>query len=247
MRKNILVLFFLLFCSLANTYFVFDEARILSAQEQSAVESVIGQWTQQTKHQMAVVTVKSLNGQSVEEYAVKKFSQLGIGQKGKNDGLLFVVAPNDRKMRIEVGYGLEGFLPDGLVGEIRDKYIIPFFKINQFGLGILNGTKALIIYEAQREGIALPDLDTNQLAEPAIQNIQLSKGQMIAGIFFFAIFLLVFIAIVRALGWDVVWPFLLMMLFSSGGGRSNRNGGFGGGFGGFGGGMSGGGGASGGW
>ena len=77
------------------------------------------------------------------EYSTNLFRQFGIGDKEKNNGLLILIALEERKSRIEVGYGLEGVLPDGKTGRIQDEYMIPYFKDNNFDEGILNGYKAL--------------------------------------------------------------------------------------------------------
>ena len=95
----------------------------------------------QTTAEIAVATVTSLDGMSVEEYANRLFKEWGIGQKGVNNGVLILVAPSERKMRIEVGYGLEPILPDGLAGQIIREQFTPAFKDSRFSEGILLGTQ----------------------------------------------------------------------------------------------------------
>jgi uncharacterized protein len=94
--------------------------------------------------EMAVVVIKSLDGRSIEEFAVKLFELWGIGKKNKDNGLLFLWSPADRRVRVEVGYGLEGALPDGKVGAILDTYVIPRFKAGEFDQGVLDGVDALL-------------------------------------------------------------------------------------------------------
>ena len=94
--------------------------------------------------EMAVVVIKSLDGRSVEEVAVKLFELWGIGKKGKDNGLLFLWSTGDRRIRVEVGYGLEGALPDGKVGAILDTYVMPRFKTGDFDRGIVDGVDALL-------------------------------------------------------------------------------------------------------
>ena len=82
--------------------------------------------------QIVVVTVQSLGGQSIEEYATELFRKFGIGDKEKNNGVLLLCSTGDRLFRIEVGYGLEGRLTDGKTGRIQDEYIIPYLKENDY-------------------------------------------------------------------------------------------------------------------
>ncbi len=88
-----------------------------------------------------MATVPSLNGMSVEEYANKLFAEWGIGQKGKDNGVLVLVAPSERKIRIEVGYGLEPILPDGLAGSIIRDQFIPAFRKSDYQSGVLDGVR----------------------------------------------------------------------------------------------------------
>ena len=104
---------------------------------------------------MAVVVIRSLDGQSIEEAAARLFSLWGIGKKRKDNGLLFLWSTGDRRVRVEVGYGLEGALPDGKVGAILDAYVIPKFKGGDFDQGVLDGVDALLRV-ARSEPIELP-------------------------------------------------------------------------------------------
>ena len=108
------------------------------------LNALIGGLQRTTGAEMAVVVVRSLDGQSVEEYAVKLFELWGIGKKGQDNGLLLLWSTTDRRVRLEVGYGLEGTLPDGKAGAIIDTYIIPRFKAGQFDEGVLAGVDAIV-------------------------------------------------------------------------------------------------------
>ena len=90
------------------------------------------------------MTLESLNGANIEEYSLELGRRWGIGQKGKDNGALLVVAPNDKQIRIEVGYGLEGILTDALSGNIINYYIIPEFKKGDIQNGIKIGTQKII-------------------------------------------------------------------------------------------------------
>ena len=113
-----------------------DFAGILDAPTRDALEQRLKDVEAKTSSEIAVATVKSLDGMSVEEYANRLFKEWGVGQAKTDNGVLILVAPNEREMRIEVGYGLEGVLPDGLAGEIRDEQFLPRFRDNDYAGGI---------------------------------------------------------------------------------------------------------------
>lgn len=119
---------------------VTDLADVLSDAEEQALRTLAADVEQGTTVEIAVVTVRSLDGVSVEEYATKLFAAWGIGQAGKDNGVLILVAPSQREMRIEVGYGLEGVLPDGLAGQVIRESFTPAFRDNAYGRGIVEGT-----------------------------------------------------------------------------------------------------------
>ncbi len=119
---------------------VSDFAGILSETSKSQIDVQLAEVKKSTGAEIAVVTVTSLEGMSVEEYAVKLFNAWGIGEKGKDNGVLFLIAPNERKARIEVGYGLEPVITDGRAGEIIRENVIPFFKAGDYDQGILQGS-----------------------------------------------------------------------------------------------------------
>jgi uncharacterized protein len=122
---------------------VHDFANLLSAEERASLEDLATAVERQTTAQLAVVTVASLRGQTVDAYAHELFNEWGIGRKGVNNGVLLLVALTERRMRIEVGYGLEPLLTDSLCGKIRDQAIIPRFKSNDYAGGIIAGTQRI--------------------------------------------------------------------------------------------------------
>lgn len=123
---------------------VTDVPRALRTDTVARLNSTIGEFERTTGAEMAVVVIKSLDGVSVEEAAVKLFELWGIGKKGKDNGLLLLWSTGDRRVRVEVGYGLEGTLPDILVGRILDTYVIPKFKAGDFDQGLIDGVDALV-------------------------------------------------------------------------------------------------------
>jgi uncharacterized protein len=122
---------------------VHDFANLLSPAQQASLEILAQSVERQTTAEIAVVTVPALDGQTVESYAHALFNSWGIGQKDVNNGVLLLVAPKERRMWIEVGYGLEPLLTDSLCGEIRDQQIIPPFKAGDYPGGIIAGTERL--------------------------------------------------------------------------------------------------------
>ena len=133
---------------------VTDMPHVLRTETVARLNSTIGDFERSTGAEMAVVVVKSLDGVSVEEAAVKLFELWGIGKKGKDNGLLLLWSTGDRRVRVEVGYGLEGTLNDGKVGAILDTYVMPKFKAGDFDQGLIDGVDALT-RAARAEAIAL--------------------------------------------------------------------------------------------
>ncbi|MEA4854884.1 MAG: TPM domain-containing protein [Solidesulfovibrio sp.] len=123
---------------------VVDNAHLLSPQAASALDARLAEFERTDSTQVVVLTIPSLEGESLEEYAIKVAQAWGIGQKGRDNGALLLVAKGDRKVRIEVGYGLEGRLTDALSGRIIDYAIVPSFKAGKFDAGIENGVSAII-------------------------------------------------------------------------------------------------------
>ncbi len=119
-----------------HTGAVTDLASVLSPAAEQEIIARLADVEARTTAEIAVATVQSLDGMSVEDYGNRLFRQWGIGQKGKDNGVLILVAPSDRKVRIEVGYGLEGVLPDGLAGDIIRSQAIPAFRDGNFEEGI---------------------------------------------------------------------------------------------------------------
>lgn len=193
--------------------------------------------------QLTTVIIDTIGNMTIEEYAVELFRKWGIGQKGKDNGVLLLVAIKDRQMRIEIGYGLEGAIPDGKAGRIRDEYIIPYFKEGDYSKGVYYGYLALAKEIAKEYNIDLA-FDINSQLPATTQNRRPAIEEFIIFVVTLIIVLLILSAGVRYRG-----PMGPSGPFGPGGFGSSRGfkGSSGGGFGRFGGGRSGGGGASGKW
>jgi len=225
--------------------YVVDLAGIIDDRVENNLNGYLKELEQKTTAQVVVLTVQSLEGASLEEFSLTTaHDRWKLGQKGKDNGVLLVVAFEDRKYRFEIGYGLEGVLPDSLVGTIGRQYLVPYFKKGDYSAGIFAATLATINEIAASEGVeitGMPKLTRNMYAGKT------RKGGGIIGMIF------TLILFIGAIILFITNPRLfLLLLFASSMGGGRRGWGDGGGFGsggGFsgGGGGFGGGGASGGW
>jgi uncharacterized protein len=225
--------------------YIVDLAGVIPGEVQTRLNSYLRELEQKTTAQVLVLTVQSLDGQSIEEFAFTTKEQWKLGQKGKDNGVLIVVAVKDRKYRLEIGYGLESVLPDSLVGSIGREYLVPYFRKGDYGAGVYAAALVVANTIAAHEGVEIADM-------PGVRQPRSVSAGKSPGI------LQVFVMGILALGAIILFIthprqcMLLMLASSMGGGRggwSGGGGGFGGGgsFGGGGGGSGGGGGASGGW
>jgi uncharacterized protein len=123
---------------------VHDFAGILPAADQSEIEELLQDVERKTTAQVAVVTVNSLDGKPVEAYAHELFQDWGIGRRETNNGVLFLIAPHERRMWITTGYGIEPLLTDEIAGQIRDSDVIPRFKQGDIPNGIREGAKSIV-------------------------------------------------------------------------------------------------------
>jgi uncharacterized protein len=137
---------------------VVDNAEILSPAARAKLAADLKAHEDLTTNQIAVLTVRSLEGDSVEDFAVRVFEAWKLGQKGKDNGVLVVVAPTDRRMRIEVGYGLEGTLTDAAAARIIRDRMTPRFKANDYDGGVAQGVAAIV---GTLEGSAAAPADTS--------------------------------------------------------------------------------------
>jgi uncharacterized protein len=242
------------------TGYVTDLAGVIPSATRERLETLCTELEQKTGAQIAIVTVKSLDDRPVEDYGVDLFKHLGVGAKKDSTGVLLLVAPDDRKYRIEVGYGLEPIINDARAGD-AGRAMVPFLRQNDYGSAIEIAAWQLAKYVADDHGVTLSGQPPARPAATRSRNR--SPINFWALVFIgFIIFRILGAAISSTSGRRVgggmsgCWwllPFFLTGGGGRGGGGSWGGGGFGGGdsggggFGGFGGGSSGGGGASGSW
>jgi len=137
-----------------NGTWVTDTSGTLAPQSIALLNQRVAAFEHDTGAEAAIVVIRSLDGVTIEAASEQLFRMWGIGKKHRDNGLLFLWSTGDRRVRVEVGYGLESALPDGKVGAILDQYVIPRFKANQFDQGVLDGVDALIT-AARNEPLAL--------------------------------------------------------------------------------------------
>lgn len=123
---------------------VVDQAKLLPPATAEELTRLLEQHEKATSNQVVVVTLTSLQGYPIEDYGYQLGRQWGIGQKGRNNGVLLIVAPTERAVRIEVGYGLEGAITDAVSSDIIDTHILPHFRQGDYAQGIVEGTKAIL-------------------------------------------------------------------------------------------------------
>ncbi len=254
--------------------YVNDYADMISPQEQAKLERALQSFDLTDSTQVAILTIPSLEGDALEDFSIRTVDQWKIGQKGKDNGVLLLVVKNDRKIRIEVGRGLEPVLTDLLSGRIVDSVISPYFKSGRFDQGFEAGVAAIVQatrgeFKADRQGARVSRGDEpppllfqflffglflvaflGRIWRPlgVIGGAVLFPLAFLFGLLPFSFLLLLLLIPAGAFGGWLLPFFMAGMLRGGGTGYYGGGGGFGGGgFGGFGGGGFGGGGASGNW
>lgn len=231
--------------------YVSDFARVVAPAERTALEQYCARLEAQTGAQLAVVTLDTISGEPIEDVANSMFRRWGVGQKGKNEGILLLLVIQDRKMRMEVGYGLEPIIPDGFAGSVL-RSMRPSLREQRYGEALIEAVRTAGSRIAEAKGV---NLDTSLPARRTHRTRQSIPWPLVM----FGIFILLLLlggggrrGRRGGSGTDILLAMLAgNMMGRSMGGRSS-GGGFGGwdshdSFGGFGGGDSGGGGASSGW
>jgi len=259
------------------TGFLQDNAQILTDMEQKEILNFLNQIEKKTSAEVTVVTIRSLNGTTIEDYSNKLFESWKIGKKGKDNGVLMLISIDDKQIRLEIGYGLEGEINDAKAGRIIRNDIAPFFQKNEYGNGIMAGLTSIAaeispdFALAEQKTKDYNNLDTKIdffvifaiIAITILMIIFLSVknagiGNIIKLSFYSAITAYWLYTLLQIIGLVLAGVIIILLLIfrdkipnmpkGGSGFIGGGHGGFGGGgFGGFGGGMSGGGGASGHW
>lgn len=229
--------------------YVNDFAGALDAQSHARITAIAAELDQKTGAQLTVVTIRSLEGRTAEDFANRLFERWGVGHKGDDRGVLILFAIEDRKYWTEVGYGLEPILPDGKVGGFG-REMVPMLRLTDYGGAALHMTERIAAVIAQDRGVTLASLDGAALGASPPESGDFEGGQLVwVLILIFLVGIRVIFSFLRRLGIGGKRKHYGGGFSGFGGGSWGGGGGFsgGGGFGGFGGGGSGGGGAGGGW
>lgn len=160
---------------------VVDDAGILSPTTDSELTGMLARLEKANGDQVVVVTLKSLQGHSIEDIGYQLGRYWGIGQKTNNNGVLLVVAPNEHKVRIEVGYGLEGELTDATSRIIIERDILPAFRRGDFNAGVLAGTKSILNVLGGVSGPAQSEIEWDTQSGASVQNPMLWVGIALLG------------------------------------------------------------------
>jgi len=121
-----------------------DYAGVMRREQIQSLETRLAQFEQETGHQVAVLTIPTLDGEDIEGFSIRVAEIWKIGKKGFDNGVILVIAVKDRRLRLEVGYGLEGVLPDAIANQIINEYIVPRFRAQDYGGGIIVGMDAVL-------------------------------------------------------------------------------------------------------
>jgi uncharacterized protein len=226
--------------------YVVDNAGVIEQGARTRLAGLLQELEQKTTVQMIILTVQSTEGIPIDQYSLQQAEKWGLGQKGKDNGLLMLIAVKDRKYRFETGYGLEQVLPDSMLGSIGRSYLVPAFKAGDYTKGIIDATSVIARAIADAQGMKLSGLPEVR------QSGSRPHGSPIGAFLGFIIFVIILSSLSRSRSGGIMQALLLGTLLGGGGrGSSGGFGSFGGGgfgsFGGGGGGGFGGGGASGGW
>ena len=227
--------------------YVVDLAGLVDGATENKLNQYLQELEQKTTAQLVVLTITSLDGESIEDFSLKiAHDKWRLGQRGKDNGILFLISAKDRKYRIEVGYGLEGVLPDSLAGSLGRQVLVPYFKKGAYSEGIFATALVMANKIAEDAEVTITGMPTvNYDAGQAPRGKSGGPFSSVFGIIILILLVFLFIKNPRL--------FMMFFLASMLGGRRGSwggGGGFGGGGGGFGGGGGGGfggGGASGGW
>lgn len=226
--------------------YVNDFASIINAQDEQIIKSLVMGLEQKTSAEIVIVTLKSTKPYDVQDYSVRLWDKWKIGKAGKDNGVLLLVAVNDRKAWITTGYGLEGAIPDAQASTIYRSIMVPYFKKGEYSKGTLAATIALVELAAKEYNVSIDELPA--LSKEYVESVKPTPlASFLNGLFSLIIFVVFFGFRMGLFGYLLLGSGRRRGGYWYGGGVSGTSGGFSGGFGGFGGGFTGGGGAGGGW
>lgn len=232
-------------------HYVEDYANVINDSEERSLNGILQELEQKTGAQYIILSVRTTEGISIQQFSIELADKWKLGQKGKDNGMLFVLAAEDRKYWFSTGYGLEGFITDQFCGRVGREVLVPYLKKGDYSQGVYKANLQVVRKIARHYGVALTGMP--KLTPVPVERRRGLPCCSVLPLLF--LFLILFGGIGRGMGLWLFLPFMLGGFGGYGGGGYGKSGsyggsGFGGGFGGFGGGMGGGfggGGAGGGW
>ena len=175
-----------------------DFAGVISLESREKINALISELEVKTSAEIFVVTISSIAPYDEKEYARRIFDSWKPGKKGKDNGVLLLLAIQERRWRIETGYGLEGILPDGVCGEIGRNYMVPYFKKGNYDAGIYSGVSQVISLIAKNAGVGISN---TTLMKPSRKNVSNTA--------FLPFFALLFFSL-----WNIPWPIFIGLPFT---------------------------------
>jgi len=142
-----------------ENFYVQDTAGVINAPTRTAVTALLSELEQKTGAQFVVLTVKTTGGVPIEQFSLEKAQSMRLGRKDVDDGLLLLIAVEDRKYRFETGYGLEQVLPDSLLGSVGRRYLVPSFKRGDYSQGILDAARVISATIARSRGVKITGME----------------------------------------------------------------------------------------
>lgn len=215
--------------------YIYDEDNIIDDDVEEELNKMLVELEEKTEAEFAVISVESLLDKSIEEYANNLFNTLGIGKKGKDNGVLLLISRSDTKVRLEIGRGLEECLNDAKCGRILDDYFVPYRESDEYTEATELTVKAVLCVLIEEYDITISGLDVESIEIEEADD--LSLGETILLIIVIIVILIIIEWITGHIFGDGFGDGLVFVILSSGGSGGSSSGGFGGGF-------SGGGGAS---
>lgn len=209
-----------------------DFADVIPEEYERRMEKLSSEVLDQTGTSIVVATFKSIGNEDINDFANRLYEAWGVGKRGEDRGVLIVLALEERKIRIETGYGVEAILPDGLVGEILDTYAVPYLKKGEYGRGLYSTMLAVASVIAKEKGVTLSE------------KRKMTKFRAPFPLLLLILIILIFFSLPFSSGRIRKRRSYPLIFIGGPLGHGGSFGPFGGGFGGFGGGLSGGGGAT---
>lgn len=174
-----------------HTY-IYDEDNVIDDDVENTLNSMLVELEEKTSAEFAVVSIESLLGRSIEDYANNLFNTLGIGKKGKDNGVLLLISRSDTKVRLEIGRGLEGVLNDAKCGRILDNFFVPYRETGEYSKATEQTVKAVLNVLAEEYSVEITGLE-NELAENTSAEENSNNSGLIAIIVVVVVFAIAFI------------------------------------------------------